>query len=601
MAYFPFKFLKFKKKDSPRIIAGSFNQGRAQIIRYVFVFTFAAILIRAVSIHIFPPSPEFLERLAKHQYSKKIELATYRGNIYDRRGEPLAISIKKPSFYVNPRQFSPSKTEIADLARLLHMPAERIQEIAEKRTYFSWVKRQISPDVATKIQSMKVEGLYEVREPTRFYPLGSAASQILGFVGIDNHGLGGMEYIYDKKLKGEVIDYTPAIDAHGSKIYLDSQYAIPYKPGSSVHLTLDRVLQEIAEEELEKGVKDSAAHGGIAIVSDPHTGQILAMANFPKFDPQNLATSGGDAAKNRAVVDIFEPGSITKSLVVATALEKGLIKIDEQHYCEKDGKLKVGGHYIHDDHPIPYLDTEGVVVKSSNICMYKIAQKLGPQGLSTALKRFGIGNADLRLGFAGEVGGRISSFESWRDIRFANIAFGQGFSVTGLEMVAAYGAIANGGQLYKPYLVSQVVSPSGETESIQSAEPLLRVISPETAESMRKILEEVTISGTGSKARTTLYTVAGKTGTAEVYSPEEGVYSKTKRKASFVGFAPAHDPQIVVFVMIDEPTRKPYYGGLWAAPVFSQIVARSLNYLNVKSDKMISSIDHRLEPQPAKL
>jgi cell division protein FtsI (penicillin-binding protein 3) len=592
-----------KKRDKATIISGSFNNSRSSIVRWAVYLVFVAVFTRALWIHLFPPSPEFLNNLAKHQYRKKIELAPYRGNIMDRRGEPLALSIKKSSFYLNPRLFSASAANLHELAKVLNLSEGKLTSLQAKKGYFAWLARQVSSEQASRVRNMNLPGVFEIREPARFYPLGEAASQILGFVGIDNQGLSGLEMIYDKNLRGEVVDYMPAIDARGAKIYLDSQYAIPFLPGDSLQLTLDRVVQEIAEEELEKGVREAGAKGGIAIVSDPHTGQILAMANFPKFDPNRVSAKSFQNAKNRAVVDIFEPGSISKPLVVATALQEKHVKIGEMFNCEKSGRYVIPGGVINDDHPEEHLDVSGIITQSSNICMYKIAKRMGREPLYNGLRKFGIGDPAIRLGFASEVGGRIAAWNHWKEIRFANVAFGQGFSTTGLEMVASYGAIANGGQLMRPYLVSKVVRPDGSTHANVNPQVVTQVLHPEVASEMRKMLERTTTEGTGSKAQTIDFTVAGKTGTAEVFDPLLKAYSKTKRKASFIGFAPARDPHLVIFVLIDEPSKQPYYGGLWAAPVFSQISARTLHYLNVKPDKedISHGIDLAVEKLPVPL
>lgn len=545
---------------------------------------FAAIAVRAVHLHLFPTYRESLDKIADNQYQREIELAPYRGTIFDRRGEPLAISIRRPSLAINPRAFNPNAEEVRRLSSILKLPERKVRRLADRRNHFAWLSRQLDHRVADEALGLGLAGLFPIREPARFYPAGGAASHLLGFVGLENTGLGGLERQFDKDLRGQALKILAAKDARGNFIFDEALSAAPLKTGHGLTLTIDRVIQEIAEDELEAGVKRAKAKKGYAIVSDPHTGKILAIANYPGFDPNHARKTEVSLMRNHALLDVFEPGSVTKPFIIAAALEAKVTTMGEDHDCEK-GVLKIGKDRIHDTHPADHLTTEQTIVRSSNICTYKIAQRLGKQKTREALTRFGFAG-EARLGFPGESIGRIAPYENWKPIRFANVAFGHGFLITGLELVQAMGAIANGGNLMRPSLVDRLVSEDGLVVSSTPIQTLGRAAKPETARILRNALSLVVTDehGTATKAATKNYTTAGKTGTAQKVDPGIKGYAKDKYIVSFVGFAPVGDPHLVIYVYVDEPREKPYYGGVWAAPVFSAIAERSLKYLNVAPD-----------------
>jgi cell division protein FtsI (penicillin-binding protein 3) len=565
---------------------GTFLASRANVVAIVFSCLFVAIVGRAFYLHLFPTAKQTLHDLADRQYQRSIELAPYRGTIYDRRGDPLAISIRRPSLAINPRVFSPTAAETHRLAKLLNQPVQTIAKLDQKQSYFAWLARQIDHRIADEVMSLQLPGLFLWREPARYYPAGTAAAQLLGFVGLDNAGLGGLERQFDRDLRGQALHVTATKDARGQFIFNETLGAAPEKTGNSLYLTLDRVIQEIAEDAVEEGVKNARAKQGYAIVLDPHTGKILAIANYPTFDPNDRNDRSNKTTRNHALLDTFEPGSTTKPFIIAEAISRGATRIDEVHDCE-NGALRIGRHIINDDHPDDVLTTADTILRSSNICTYKIAAKIGKEGTFQALRKFGIGTNVGSLGFPGESRGYVTSADKWREINFANISFGHGFVTTGLEIASAMGTFANGGQLIKPSIVDRVVSSDGLVVTSPPPEVLGRAVDPETARDVRRVLQRVVDEkrGTATRAATELFTTAGKTGTAQKVEPGVRGYSKDKRIASFVGFAPVEDPHLVVYVLIDEPGNKPYYGGLWAAPVFSQIVDRTLKYLNVAPDK----------------
>ncbi len=568
-----------------RTQAGSFRWDRARFIQWTIWGVFGAIFARAIILHIFPTQADTLQHIADNQYQQEITLAPSRGNIFDHRGEPLAISVKRPSLAINPRVFRPNAAEIHQLARILKVSSQKVRGLLNRKGYFAWVARQLDQRVADAAMNLGIVGLVEINEPARFYPAGGAAAQILGFTGLDNGGLAGLERQFDRDLRGKGVKVMASKDARGNFIVNESVGAAPERTGNSIMLTIDSVIQEIAEEELAAGVKQSMAQKGFAIVSDPHTGRILAVANYPSFDPNNSRHVKLDQARNGAFLDTFEPGSVIKPFIIAQAIENKSTYPEEQHNCDS-GSLKIGNHTIHDTHGSDRLTTGETLIRSSNICTYKIASQMGRQSTYNALIGFGFAGKNSLLGFPGEASGYVTDFHKWAQIRFANVSFGHGFAVTGLELVQAMGALANGGHLMKPALVERIVSSDGLLVSSASTKVVRDVVSPSTARTMRNLLQKVVTDshGTGKKAKAQSYSTAGKTGTAQKVEPGVKGYAKGKYIASFVGFSPVEDPHLVVYVMIDEPGGKLYYGGEVAGPVFARIVERSLRYLNVAPD-----------------
>ncbi|NDE14910.1 penicillin-binding protein 2 [bacterium] len=593
---------------------------RFWLFRCVALAVFAILAFRASYLHLFAPSGKNLQALADRQYQLHEDLSPYRGGIFDRREEPLAISIRTPSLAVNPRVFNPDQRQTRTIAKILGTTQKDVQQISSKRGYFAWLQRQVHHKDAARIMALGIPGIHEITESARYYPAGPAAAHLLGYVGLDNRGLHGLELFYDRELRGQSQRIKGAKDARGRRIFTGDDQAEPELPGHSLHLTLDRVIQEIAEEAVRAGAERAKAKGAFALVSDPHTGKILAVANHPSFDPNDFRQVRIDQTRNSALLDQFEPGSIIKPFVIAGALEQKKVKADDVFDCE-NGLFNVGGVTFHDDHPAGLLTVSEALVRSSNICTYKVAEKLGRKAFHENYLAFGFnGNIpgagrDSSSGPPAAEGneqnlrappwpsGRVSNYEKWLPIRFANIAFGQGMTTTGLEIVQAYGAIANGGNLMRPTLIDRIESADGNILASFHPEVVRRVISPDVANTMRKMLASVVThkNGTGSKAKTASYTVAGKTGTAQKVDPVRRTYSPDKRIASFVGFAPVEDPYLVILVVIDEPRERPAYGGLWAAPVFSEIAQKSLKYLNVAPDLednklMISAGEPAVEP-----
>lgn len=559
------------------------NTKRLKFILFATLALFALLALRAIKIQMFPSQEDALAAISGSQYENQLRLAGHRGNLYDRKGDPLAISIKKPSLYVNPRVFSPSSREVITLSRILGTSRKSIRLIANKKSYFSWLKRKTSEAVLHKVENLGISGLYSVWEPFRSYPA-QLAPQLIGYVGTDNVGLMGLEKTYESQLRGETLVRRYRRDGRGRPILLDKEYTKPEKPGHNLTLTIDRAIQEVAEKALAKGVKKAEAKKGFAIVSDPYTGKILAVANYPKYNPYKMSSSLKHT-RNSAFNDLYEPGSTIKPLVAAVAVAKQATDMEKVFYCG-DGEHREKSLLIRDDHPNKFLTVHNILVKSSNIGIYKVAKTIGPEAMYDGLRAFGIGNPKLDLGLPGQEIGRMLHHKKWRKVRFANIAFGQGLMITGLELVAAYGAIANGGMLMKPYLVESLTDADGRTLKAESPTVLRHVIPKSTAKQIAAALQDTVERGTARRAILPHHTSGGKTGTSQKADPNQRGYSKTLRIASFIGITPISEPHLVIYVVVDEPGMVPAYGGRWAAPVFAEIATKSLKYLNVRSDKL---------------
>lgn len=562
---------------------GRFNYSRAKLVQRLFFVCFIIVAVKAVLIAVYPDHRETLDSMANRQYRDDLDLAPYRGTIYDRREFPLAMSVRRPSLAVNPRVFQPTAQETRLLTRHLGIGKKKITKIATRQSYFAWLRRKVPPLPAKKVLDLKIKGLYQITEPFRYYPLGEKFAHLIGYVGIDNTGLLGIEQRFEKQLHGQRTALTLIKDARNQPVFFLPAQVAPERAGSTLHLTLDRVVQEISMEELTLGVERAKAEKGFVIVSDPHTGQLLAVANYPSFDPNKPRYIDIRYTRNTALAVLYEPGSIVKPFVIARAIDLGLIAPGDLHYCE-NGRLEVGNTTIRDDHPWVSLTTEGVLTHSSNICTYKIAELLGKKRLHDLYLDFGLGTAINSLSLPGQAVGRIMPYQQWSAIRFANISFGQGFSVAGIELVSAFNAIANGGKLVKPWLVARIKDSSGAIVVENSPQILRRILQPETARTVRSILGRVITQGTGKRAAPVHYSAGGKTSTAEVFDRTLNRYSRTKRISGFIGFAPLADPHVTIYVSLFAPQNKPYYGGMWAAPVFARIATRVLNYLNVRRE-----------------
>ncbi|MEZ4600163.1 MAG: penicillin-binding protein [Syntrophotaleaceae bacterium] len=551
---------------------------RIRLVGYGFMLAFGLIGYRALSLQVL--RHEQFETRAQRQYQRIVKLPPQRGTIYDRNGEELALSTAVDSIFVEPRHVEDVEKTARSLATALSIPYGQIKKKLVSDKSFFWIKRQVTPKESERVRELGLAGIGFTREHRRYYPNSELGSQIIGFTGLDPKGLEGLELHYDSLILGESSFLVTEKDARGKGLSYSDGMVQGGRPGHSLYLTLDKNLQYIAEKELAAGIAENRAKAGSAVVLDPRTGEILAMANQPIYNPNAFHKSRSVQRRNRAVCDIYEPGSTMKPFLVAAALNEKIVRPDQKFYCE-NGRYRVGGRVVHDTKKYETLTVAEILKFSSNIGSAKIGKSLGRESLYRYLTNFGFG-APTGIDFPGEGAGLLRRPEKWFEADLANISFGQGVGVTSLQLAQATAAIANGGTLMQADLVKQVVDPYGEIVEIREPRAVRRVVSPEVARQVRDMMISVTdADGTGSKSGVPGYRVAGKTGTAQKVDPVTGGYSADKRVSSFVGFVPAMDPRLVILVIVDEPDGQTY-GGLVAAPVFSRIAEQSLRYLHIE-------------------
>lgn len=524
-------------------------------------------------------------KLADKQHQKIVPLIPVRGSISDCNGSPLAVSIDMDSCFADPRSIENIPETAAKLAPILGMPRAELEKKLNGGKSFVWLQRRMVPELAAKVKALKLEGIGFVKETKRFYPNSEVASNVIGFTGVDPSGLEGVELKYDSTILGNSGYLITERDALGRDIALKGAVVKNSSKGNSVVLTIDKNIQYITEKELAAAVKNSGAKGGIAVVMDPQTGKVLAMANYPTFNPNTFAQYPHQYLRNHAICDSFEPGSTMKVLLLAAALEEKVVSSGDRFNCE-NGSYSVGGITIHDTHTYGTLTVSDILKYSSNIGAAKIGRRLGATRLSGYLRNFGIGEKS-GIDLPGEAGGNLRDKSSWYESDLATISFGQGMTASAIQLAAAYSAVANGGTLMKPYIVDRVTDENGLVLQRFAPQPKARVVSQQTTERLAKIMETVVATGgTGTAAAVEGYRVAGKTGTAQKVDPLTRRYSASKRTASFIGFVPADRPRLTIAVIVDEPKTSPY-GGVVAAPAFGAIAQQSLCYLKVSPDGVV--------------
>jgi len=583
------------------------NLRRLGVAKILFLALFLVIGGRAVQLQVL--QGDKLMRLGQRQHLKEWIVLPKRGALFDRSGEPLALSMESQSVYARPHRINDPDKLSQTLAKILSMRAAEVKEKITAAKPFVWVRRQVSSAEAEKVQTLNAEGIGMFYEPNRHYPQGQLAGQVIGFVGRDSEGLEGVELRYNDFIRGETGSSVAERDALGRRVLVEGVEGLHIPPGNDIHLTLDTAIQHMAEKELETSISKYRAKAGVAIVVEPFTGEVLALANYPSFDPNNYSKHSAEQRRNRAVTDSFEPGSTFKTILAAAALEEGVVGKDDLFYCEM-GKYSYAGRIIHDTHPHGWLPFSKILQVSSNIGFTKVAEKLKKDRFFAYINKFGFGQT-TGIDVPGEVPGILRRPEKWAGIDLATHAFGQGISTTPMQLVMAYAAIANGGFLMRPYLMRRAVGPKGEVVSANQPHVVRRVISEKTATLLASMLRDVTNEGgTGMMANVDGFEVAGKTGTAQKADPVNGGYAAKKRVASFVGFVPANKPRLVALVLIDEPEVN-VYGGVVAAPVFRNIAQGALRHLAVAPQKLAplpaalsqpeSSIRHVVRKPQAKM
>lgn len=521
---------------------------------------------------------ERLRQEVQRIYQREITVLPARGSIYDRNGEDLAISIPVDSIYARPGRMEDPVGTAKKLAPILEMDSETILKKLRQESPFVWLKRQVVPTVSARVRALGLAGVGIVQETRRFYPNLELGAHLLGFVGVDGQGLDGIEYQYDRLLRGETNRLVVDQDALGRPLASAEGLIVARKDGHNLVLTIHKEIQHSAEQRLQEGVETARARAGLAVVMDPRTGEILAMANIPRFNPNMYHQYPKEILRNRCAADAYEPGSVFKPILVAAALEEKLWKPADVLYCE-NGAYRVHDKVIHDVHHYGTLSLAGVIQKSSNIGAAKIGLSLGAERLYPYIRNFGFGRPS-GVDIPGEASGLLRP-PKWAPVELANISFGQGVAVTPLQLTNAFCALANGGRLMRPFVVREILDAQGNTVERRAPQELGSVVSPETVRQITEMLiAVVSPEGTGGQAAVEGFQVAGKTGTAQKPDPRHGGYLKGKYLASFVGFVPAKEPRLCVLVVLDEPQGN-IYGGQVAAPVFREIVRDALGILGI--------------------
>jgi cell division protein FtsI (penicillin-binding protein 3) len=542
-----------------------------------------ALLVVVRAFHVQIASGDRLRGMAEDQHLRHLRVSPRRGAIYDRHGAELAVSADVESVYANPRRLKAMEqdpqTVARRIAKVLDVDREQLAKRLGSDRYFVWIERRVSPNEATRIRELDIPGVELTSEARRYYPNRHLAAHLLGFADIDGRGIEGIELAYEDRLRGLDRRVEAIRDRRGHVVFADDMEDARTIQGQSVVLTIDKAIQHIAERELALGVRTFEARGGSVVVMDPSTGEILALANYPPFNPNEPSKHPTAHRRNRAVVDRFEPGSTVKPFTMAAALAAGAVKPNQSINCE-NGVTRMGGRLLHDAHPYEWLTPTQILAYSSNIGTAKIAQDLGKKELYRGFRRFGFGEpTGLRV--PGETAGILRHYRRWYEIDTAAVSFGQGMSVTNVQLATAMSAIANGGRLMQPMLVRRMSDGHGAT--IEENKPRVRrqVVPRRVAKLVGQMLTAVTEpGGTAIEAAVDGYLVAGKTGTAQKADYVHGGYAKDKWLASFIGFAPADRPSVVISVVIDEPVIA-HYGGTVAGPVFRRIAEVTLRHMGI--------------------
>ena len=564
---------------------------KCEAVFLFFLLFLIACAFRLIYIQVFRSN--YLGDIGKKQHNLFAEIEPFRGIIYDCNLKPQTLNLPADSLYADPNMMSSKEKEkaILQLSGILNLNQDYLRSRLYRKKAFIWIKRKISPAEAEAVKKSKIKNLGFVRESKRSYPNTYLASQIIGFAGLDNTGLEGIELYLDQYLRGSPGWGIFLRDARQSKLDIYEKMVLP-KDGMDIILTIDQVVQYIAERELEKAYKAYHAKGASIIVMDPYTGRILALANRPTYDLNEHKDVSKDQKRNRAICDLFEPGSVFKVVTASAALEEQRLSEEDKIFCE-NGAYRVANHTLHDHVPHGWLTFREVIEKSSNIGTTKIAQLLGAGIVYKYIRLFGFGSK-LGIDLPGEISGMIKEPRFWSKTSIGAIPIGQEVGVTALQLAAALSAIANGGQLMKPYVIEEIRDKQGVVIKRNTPVLIRKVISADTAARVTKMLTGVIEEGTGKMAQIPGLTSAGKTGTAQKLDVN-GAYSHNKFVASFIGFAPVEDPVVTIVVSVDEP--HPYYfGGVVAAPVFKNVAADVVRYLKTKqvlATQMKSNADKR--------
>ncbi len=557
-------------------------KARVRLVMFLFALGGVVVALRAWQLQVV--RHERFSGLARRQGERVLKVQGRRGSILDRHGELLAFSLKTESVYAHPSLVKNDEPLLPELASVIKQPLPLLRERLQSSAPFVWLMRQLSPTMAAEVRQLSVEGVGFVPEYKRVYPARELASTMLGFAGVDSQGLAGLEYAYNSHLRGEEHFRVLKLDALGRQ-RSDENSTFP-QAGGNLRLSLDSAIQFVTERALAQAVVESQAQLGIAVVLHSPTGAIMALAQYPQFNPNAYQTYSSQRFTNHAITSGYEPGSIMKTFTVAAAMEEQQLNPREEIFCEQ-GSWQHHDSVIHDSRPHEYLSPRQVIQFSSNICAAKIGLRISPAIFHSYMKRLGFGS---NLGIftdrngkrlASEATGRLPNHQQWTAVDHAALSFGHGLLVSPLQLAAAINIFANDGVYIQPYIIEDLLNPKGKPLNLSRPQNVRQVFSPATTSQVRSWMEAVTEpNGTGNRAAIPYIRVAGKTGTTEIYDIQAQGYSKTLHLASFAGFLPANQPQLTIVVIIEQPL-KGRYGGTVAAPVFQRIAIESLPILGV--------------------
>ncbi|MEM6961947.1 MAG: penicillin-binding protein [Myxococcota bacterium] len=574
--------VKPSTEETRRVPREKWLRVRVGSLGFLLLVMAAAVSYRAFELQVLH-SPG-LQRMAEAQYLRSIQLAPKRGTIFDRNGSALAVSVEVDSVWANPRMLrskggDPQQAALALSEVLPSIDTERIGRRLASDRYFVWIARHVTPAQSARVRALEIPGVAIQGEARRYYPNRELAAHMLGFANVDGKGIEGIELSFEQHLRGSV-HAVPAIrDRRGNIVFSEQLLDDRAAQGDDLILTIDRTIQRVAEREISLAVRTFEARAGSVVVMDPQTGELLAVANYPTFNPNQPGRAPAEYRRNRAVTDRYEPGSTVKPFTIAAAFAQRTVRADQLIDCEH-GAMEVDEYTIHDSHRYDELTPAEILAFSSNIGTAKIGASLGRAGLYRALRRFGFGEV-TGLPVPGETGGILRHHSSWYAMDAATIPFGQGMSVTTLQLATAMSVLANGGRLLRPRIIRRIVDSEGEMVQEFASSVQRRVVSSRVARLVADMMTAVTgDGGTGHQAAIDGYLVAGKTGTAQKADYVRGGYAKDKWLASFAGFVPAQDPQLVIVVVVDEPVVA-YYGGLVAGPVFRRVGDVALQHLGI--------------------
>jgi len=564
---------------------------RPYLLTFMVCLVLLSVAVRSYVLQVYRNEP--FKKMVEEQYLKEIEIPARRGLIFDRNQNPLAVNNDVQSLYVRPRKIQKPDMYAAKISKILGLNQQELLKKLKSDRVFVWIKRRLDPKLAQQVVELKLPHVGAVTETRRYYPNRMLLSHVLGAVNLDGQGIEGLESYFNDDLAGSPATLEGMRDARGQTMLFDDMVSLPGVEGQHLHLTIDRDVQLLTSTALASGIERVHGKAGSAVVMNVKTGEILALANYPEYNPNTFDKTPKEVKRNRAVTDFFEPGSTFKTIMVSAALEENVVKPSDMIFCE-NGAYRVGTHTIHDVHPMGLISVRSVIASSSNIGATKIAMQLGRDRFYHYIQAFGFGSKS-GISLPGESSGLVRPASKWPLVQLATVSYGQGISVNAVQLVQAYAAIANDGVLVPPRLVAYTQHASGQKRVFPMLEPR-RVVNSKTAALVRDMLEAVVNEkgGTGSKARVAGVRTAGKTATAQKPDLVTHAYAPDKYVSNFAGYVPADAPELAIVVVVDEPQKGMHFGGVAAGPIFQEIATGALHLMHLVPQGTVVKLDPRL-------